>query len=57
MKTPVLESLYNKVAGLKACVLLKRNSNAVAFLRILPKFQEKLFLKNQNHILTFFGFV
>ena len=31
-KTPVLESLFNKVAGLRPTTLLKRDSNAVVFL-------------------------
>ena len=37
-KTPVLESLSNKIANLKAENLLKRDSNTVVFLCMLRKF-------------------
>ena len=32
MKTPVLESLFNKVAGLEGCKALKGDSNTGAFM-------------------------
>ena len=32
-KTLMLESLFNKTAALKACILLKRDSNTGVFLR------------------------
>ena len=32
-KTLMLESLFNKAAALKACILLKRDSNTGVFLR------------------------
>ena len=31
-KTPILECLFNKFAGLYACILLKRDSNSGVFL-------------------------
>ena len=45
MKTPVLESLFNKVACLRSSTLLKRDSNTGVLLWILRNFQEQLFLK------------
>ena len=44
-KIPVLESLFNKVAGLKAAALLKRDSNTGVFLRILRNFKEQPFYR------------
>ena len=37
-KNPVLESLLNKVAGLKLATLLKKDPNTGVFLRNLRKF-------------------
>ena len=39
-KTPILDGLFNKFAGLYACILLKRGSNSGVFLR---NFQEQVF--------------
>ena len=33
-KTPTLESLFNKVAGLRPATLFKKDSNTGAFMRI-----------------------
>ena len=41
-ETPVLESLFNKVAGLRSATLLKENSSTGAFLWILRNFWEHL---------------
>ena len=43
MKTSVLESLFNKVAGLKPVTLLKSDSNTGVILRVLRNFYEHLF--------------
>ena len=32
-KTPVLQCLFNKVAGLQACIFIKKDSNTGVFLR------------------------
>ena len=37
-KTPVLESLFNKVAGLRPATLLKGDLNTRVFLRNFQKF-------------------
>ena len=42
----MLESLFNKVAGLKAWILLKRGSNTGVFLRIFQKNLRTCILKN-----------
>ena len=44
-ETPVLELLFDKVAGLRPETLLKRNSNTVAFLWILLNFYKHPFWK------------
>ena len=46
MKTPVPESLFNRVTGLLSVTLLKRNSDTGVFLLMLPNFLEHLFRKN-----------
>ena len=45
-KTPVLESLFNKVAGLRPSTLLKRSSNTGVFTWILRNFLRTPILKN-----------
>ena len=42
-KTPVLETFFNKVAGLQPASFLKRNSNTSAFLWSLGDFKEHRF--------------
>ena len=42
-KTPVLESLFNNIAGLQACNFIKRDSNTDAFLWILRNFRSTYF--------------
>ena len=42
-KTPVLGSLFNKLASLQACNFIKRYSNTGVFLWNLRNFQENLF--------------
>ena len=49
-KTPVLESLFNKVAGFQACILLKRYSNAGVFLWNLKNICERLNSYNVKHL-------
>ena len=44
VKTSVLESLSNNVAGLQASNFIKRDSDTGVFLRILQNFQEKLLI-------------
>ena len=48
MKTPVLESFFNKVAGLRPATLLKRDSNAGVFLWILRNFKNIYFEERAN---------
>ena len=38
MRTPVLESLFNKVADLQGYNVIKRDSNTGVFLKILQNF-------------------
>ena len=42
-KTPALESLFNKVAGLKACNFFKGDSNTGVFLWNIRDFSEHIF--------------
>ena len=49
MKTPVLESFLNKVAGLRPATLLKRDSNAGVFLWILRNIKNIYF---EEHVQT-----
>ena len=42
-KTAMLESLFNKVTGLQACIFIKRDFNTGVFLWTLWNFQERLF--------------
>ena len=44
-KTPVPESLFNKVPGLRPTTLLKKDSSTGVFLRILRDFLEHLFYR------------
>ena len=48
-KTPVLESLFNKVAGLIPATLLKRDAIAGVFMWNLRNFEEHLF---EDHLQT-----
>ena len=45
-KTPMLESLFNKVADLRAATLIKGDINTGVFLRNFRIFKEHLFLQN-----------
>ena len=42
-KTPVLESSFNKIAGLQACNFIKRDSNTGVFLSIFELFKNACF--------------
>ena len=50
-KTPVLQCLFNKVAGLQACIFIKKDSNTAVFLR---KFYELPFSQNPPHCSYYF---
>ena len=56
-KTPVLESFFNKAAGLQACTLLKRDFNTDIFLRNLRNFKNIFFYKISKFLCTIFVFI
>ena len=47
-KTPVLESLFNKVAGLQVCNFIKKRLQHRYFLLNIAKFLKTAFLKNTS---------
>ena len=49
-KTPIVECLFNKFAGLYACILLKRNFNTVVF---FINFYEQVFCRTPHSSLFF----
>ena len=54
-KTPVLESLFNKVGGLKACNFIKKRLQLRCFSGIIAKtFCEKLFCRAPHVHVSFF---
>ena len=56
-KKPVLESFFNKAAGLQACTLLKRDFNTDIFLRNLRNFKNIFFYKISKFLCTIFVFI
>ena len=51
MKTPVLGSLFNKVAGLQICNILKRDSNTDLSCGYSETFRTAFFIENLRWLL------
>ena len=54
METPVLESLFNKAAGLQVCKLIKKRLQHKYFPAIIAKFLRRFILKNTCERLLLF---
>ena len=53
MKKPVLESLFNKVTGLKVRDFIKRDPDTGVFLFILKKFYKHLFYRTPPKVASY----